>query len=425
MKYLRILFVLGLLSFAAAPVLHADAAAPEKPVAADVQPGNETRAKASGPRVHTPELMEHLVDGLLERFHADTDQNTPIRYGICAAILVFTFLLRHLVTNIVFSLLGRLAKHTETTLDDELFAALNTPVATLVTVIGGVGALKALKLSESADNALAYAYTVAFCLVVFWLLFRAFNTVLDHMHELAKQKQMGVAAFMPWIKKSAITIFIIFGALLTAQSLGWDVKAFLAGLGIGGLAFALAAQDTIANLFGSVVVAIDQPFKVGETVQIGAHQGVVEDIGLRSTKIRTTAKALVVIPNKTVAAESVTNLSRFTQRRIDQMLGLTYDAKPAQLEAIVEDIRKLITDTDGVEAKSVVVNFVSFGASSLDIQVIYLTITPDFQQHLKIRQEINLKIMKAIEARGLAFAFPTQTVQLDGPIARQLASGRS
>mgnify|MGYP000158754534 CR=1 FL=1 len=104
--------------------------------------------------------------------------------------------------------------------------------------------------------------------------------------EIALERQLGITPFLPWIKKTVITIVFVFGVLMIAQSLGADVKAFLAGLGIGGLAFALAAQDTIANLFGSVVVAIDQPFKIGEAVQIGATTGVVEDIGLRSTRIR-------------------------------------------------------------------------------------------------------------------------------------------
>src|SRR5207253_5245 len=124
---------------------------------------------------------------------------------------------------------------------------------------------------------------------------------------IARTKQMGIAAFMPWIKKTLVSLFVVVGVLLTAQSLGADVQAFLAGLGIGGLAFALAAQDTIANLFGSVVVAIDQPFKIGEIVKIGAHQGTVEDIGLRSTKIRLLDRSLVVIPNKSVASEAVIN----------------------------------------------------------------------------------------------------------------------
>ncbi|MDX2186062.1 MAG: mechanosensitive ion channel family protein [Opitutaceae bacterium] len=385
----------------------------------------EAASRTASPKVdQTTELLEHVVDSILARFDVDSDENTPTRYAISAGILLVTFLLRRVLTSIVFSVLGRLASKTETTLDDKLFASLRTPTAMLVVVIGGVGAMKALKLSDSVDQTLGYVYTVAFSLVLFWILFAAFNTVLDHLNSVAQQRQMGVAAFMPWIKKTLIVIFFIVGALLTAQSLGADVKAFLAGLGIGGLAFALAAQDTLSNVFGSVVVAIDQPFKVGETVQIGPHIGTVEDIGLRSTKIRTLGKSLLTIPNKTVAAEAVTNLSRFTARRVEQTIGLTYNTKAGQLEEVVDEIRKIIATDDGVDPTSPIVQFSSFGASSLDIFVVYLTRTADFAEHLRVKQRINLAIMRSVEGRGLSFAFPTQTIQLEGPLLERYLEER-
>jgi MscS family membrane protein len=229
---------------------------------------------------------------------------------------------------------------------------------------------------------------------------------------------------MPWIKKTLIVVFVIFGALMTAQSLGADVKAFLAGLGIGGLAFALAAQDTIANLFGSVVVAIDQPFKIGETVRIGAFTGTVEDIGLRSTKLRAVDRSLIIIPNKTVAAEAVTNLARFTERRVEQVIGLTYDTSSEQLEAIVEDFRTLILAESEVEEDSVQVFFRDYSASSLDIWLVYVAKDADFKKHMRLRQRINLAMMRAVQARGLSFAFPTQTLELGASAAKSLMGRR-
>ena len=267
-----------------------------------------------------------------------------------------------------------------------------------------------LKFPPGADQSLGYLYTGAFSLVLFWGFLRAFDTVLDHLQEIAHQKQLGLAPFMPWIKKTLITIVFIFGVLMIAQSFGADVKAFLAGLGIGGLAFALAAQDTIANLFGSVVVAIDQPFRIGETVKIGTSQGTVEDIGLRSTKIRLTDRSLVIIPNRTVANEAIVNLSRFTGRRVEQVFGLTYDTTADQMQAIVAEIRGLIDAEPGVNAAETHVYFRDLSASSLDIWVAYVVQDPDFAAHLALRQRLNLAIMRAVEARGLAFAFPTQTV---------------
>ena len=378
--------------------------------------------KSGVPR--TPDLLEHLVDEVLGLFNVGSSGNTATHYAIFALILVGVILLRRFVTTIIFNRLKRLAAKTETTLDDKLFPALEGPVTTFVMVTGIFAAVKVLKLSETTDRTIGYGSTVAFSLVVFWGLLRAFGAVLDHMHEVAREKQMGVAAFMPWIKKTLVAIFVVIGVLITVQSLGFNVSTILSGLGIGGLAFALAAQDTIANLFGSIVVAIDQPFKVGETVRIGANTGAVEDIGLRSTKIRLIDRSLVIIPNKLVSSEAIINLSRFTQRRVEQVIGLTYDTTPDQMTAIVEDVKGIILAETEVNAESVMVFFRDFSASSLDLWIVYATKGPDLQEGLGLKQRVNLAIMRAVAARGLSFAFPTQTMHLDGPVAKQWVGGK-
>ena len=372
-----------------------------------------------------PDLLEYMVDVVLQLFHVKTGENTTTHFVICFLFLAGAILLRRFVTTIIFNFLKRLASKTETTLDDKLFPALEAPVATFVMVTGIFAALKVLKLSETVDRSIGYGSTVAFSLVIFWALLRAFNAVLDHAAEIAKERQMGVAAFMPWIKKTLLALFVVIGVLITIQSLGYNVSTILSGLGIGGLAFALAAQDTIANLFGSLVVAIDQPFKVGETVKIGANTGTVEDIGLRSTKIRLVDKSLVVIPNKLVSSEAITNLSRFTQRRFEQVIGLSYDTPPDQMKLIVEDIRRLILSEAAVDANSVMVFFRDLSASSLDLWIVYVAQGPDFQQGLALKQRVNLEIMRLVAARGLSFAFPTSVMHLDGPIAKQMVAGKS
>jgi MscS family membrane protein len=380
---------------------------------------------AKSATTRAPDLLEHIVDVVLQWFHVKTGENTTTHMVICCLFLAAAILLRRLVTTIIFNLLKRLAAKTETTLDDKLFPALEAPVATFVMVTGIFAALKVLKLSETVDRSIGYGSTVAFSLVIFWGLLRAFNAILDHASEMAKERQMGVAAFMPWIKKTLVALFVVIGVLITIQSLGYNVSTILSGLGIGGLAFALAAQDTIANLFGSLVVAIDQPFKVGETVKIGANTGTVEEIGLRSTKIRLVDKSLVVIPNKLVSSEAITNLSRFTQRRIEQVIGINYDATPEQLRFIVEDIRQCILAEAAVDTNSVMVFFRDLSASSLDLWIVYVAQGPDFQQSLALKQRVNLEIMRLVAARGLTFAFPSSVMHLDGPIAKQIAAVKS
>lgn len=401
----------------------AAAATPPSPEAAQQATNTQAAAAIASGQAEAPrsDFLEHLVDVILAAFDVRSSGNTWQHYSIAALLLVGSFLLRRIVVTMVFALFRKLASRTRTTLDDKLFPAIEEPAKTLITVVGAFAALKVLKLSPETDNAVRYVSTLAFSFVVFWFLLRAFNTILDHMHEVARNRQMGVAAFMPWIKKTLVVIFFVFGVLMIAQSLGANVRAFLAGLGIGGLAFALAAQDTLANLFGSVVVAVDQPFKIGEFIRIGSYAGLVEDIGLRSTKLRAIDKSLITIPNKTVAGETITNLARFTQRRVEQVIGLTYDTPAEHMDEIVQEFRDIILAESEVDPTSVMVFFRDYSASSLDIWIVYVAKDPDFEKHMRLRQRINLKFMRSVQARGLSFAFPTQTLHLEGEAIRKIA----
>lgn len=419
----------SLASFAADAPAPAAAPAGESPKATPPTEQERVAATAAAAatvaarEVDTPDFLEHIVDLALGIFDIrQTGENTVMHYVVAGVLLIAGLLLRRIVTLFFFRQLQRVASRTETTLDDKLLPALEAPAATFVMLVGIFAALKVLKLTGELDRGISYGSTVAFTLVVFWGLLRAFGALLDHGQEIAQKKNLGVAAFMPWIKKTLIALFAVIGVLMVIQSLGFNVRAILAGLGIGGLAFALAAQDTLANIFGSIVVAIDQPFKLGEFVQIGPHSGAVEDIGLRSTKLRRADKSLIVIPNKTVAAEAVTNLARFTRRRNEQVIGLTYDTTPDQMTAIVGDIRGILTAEPEIDKNSVMVYFRDLNASSLDIWVVYETPDPDFQKHMRVKERMNLAIMRAVKARGLSFAFPTQTIEFAGPLAEKMAA---
>lgn len=372
-----------------------------------------------------PDLVSHAVDLALEAFGVANEGNTWRHYLIAALILVASYVFRKVFTRLVFGSLRKVTARTKSTLDDELFTSLQAPVGAFIAVFGAVVAVKVLKLSPDAEAARIYIQTVAFAVVTLWFFLKAISAILNHLHVAAKAREMSVAAFMPWIKKSLFALILIFGVLLVAQQLGADVKAFLAGLGIGGLAFALAAQDTLGNVFGSVVVAVDQPFRVGEFVQIGAHMGTVEDIGLRSTKLRTPQRTLIAIPNRTVANEAINNFGRMTERRVEQTIGVTYGSKPEQVEGLLEDIRALLKNDPDVHQDFIAVNFINFGAFSLDIQIIYFAADTDLRKSFVLRERINLALMRLVLARGLSFAFPTQTVEFAGPVAERLAAARN
>lgn len=389
--------------------------------------GAQTDQTADSAAAAAKTAAQREVTDVLERFVSWLHQFFPgiddklFHWIACGIVLLAAILLRHVITNVIFHYLKKIASKTETTLDDKLFPALETPVATLVMVLGIFAALSVLQLTEHSDRLVSNGATIAILGVILWGVIRAGGAILDHLEEVARAKQMTVATFMPLIKKTLFVLAIVIGLIIIADSLGAKVGALLTSLGIGGLAFALAAQDTIANLFGSLVVVMDQPFKVGDAVKVGANIGSVEDIGLRSTKIRLVDKSLLVIPNKMMATEAITNLSRFTQRRVEQTIGLTYNTTPDQMEAIIGDFRTLLKAEPAIDPASVVVVFSNLSASSLDILVVYVTVSADAMQWLLLKERMNLALMKAVAARGLSFAFPTQTVQLEGEVARKLA----
>jgi MscS family membrane protein len=370
------------------------------------------------------DVLEHFVDWLQLRLFPDGDHSELIHWIACGVLFVAAILLRRVVTSIIFRGLKRLASKTETTLDDKLFPALEQPVAAFVMVLGIFAALTVLKLTPAVDNLVSHGAAIAILGVLFWGLLRAGGAVLDHMEEIAHDKQIGIAHFMPLIKKALAALVIVFGVLMGMKSLGVDVGAVLTGLGIGGLAVAFAAQDTIANLFGSFVVVLDHPFKVGDYVRIGSAEGTVEDIGLRSTRLRSGDRTQIVLPNKTAAAETIVNFTRMPQRRVDQTIGLTYNTTPEQMEGVLADIRKIFAEDPGVHQDFVTINFTTFNASSLDIQITYFTADPDFRRHLAVRERIKLKLMRAVAGRGLSFAFPTQTFHVEDEVARKLTGFR-
>lgn len=327
-------------------------------------------------------------------------------------ILLAAVLLRRLLVAAVFKVLKKLASRTASQLDDKLFTGLEAPLSAFLLALGTFLALAILNLDPQIDRVMLWLFQVTIMTVIFWGFLRATDIVADHLHEQAKDKNLGITPFIPLIKKTLRVFFVVIGVILIIQNMGYSVGSLLAGLGIGGLAVALAAQDSLSNFFGSLVVAVDRPFKLGDFVQIGANMGTVEEIGLRSSRLRTPQRTLVTIPNKMMANEVITNFSVMSQRRVDQTIGLTYDTTPEQMEAILDDIRTLLKNDPGVHQDFLAVNFLGYGASSLDISIIYFSADPAIVQSFALRERINLAIMRAVYARGLSFAFPTQTLHV-------------
>jgi MscS family membrane protein len=298
--------------------------------------------------------------------------------------------------------------------------ALEPPAAVFVMLCGLVAAMSIVPFWESVPNLVWLGERGALTAVVLWGLACAGGAMIDHFADGVRARKLHVAAFIPLIKRTLAACFMVFSVLVVSESLGFEVKTFLAGLGIGGLAFALAAQDTIANLFGSLVVVMDQPFYVGEFIRVAGFEGTVEEIGLRSTRLRTAQRTQIVIPNKTVAAEVITNLTRMPQRRVDATIGVSYDTPIESLQAVLGDLRLLIRSDPGVHPGQVVVSLGELADSSLRIQLLYFTSDPDWEAHLAVRERLNIAILRTLAARNVTIAYPTSVMHLDGPIARQI-----
>lgn len=394
------------------------AAAAATVVAAASQP-------AKAPVLTQQSTMERGLQWTKELLLLRIGDNAGGRILASFAVLFAAVVLRRLVLMVVFAFLQKLASRTTSQFDDRILAALRGPASGAVLVVGVFLSLTILELPAELDRVVLLAFKAGVLVVVFWAFMRAIDVVADVLTEVAKEKDLGIATFAPLLKKTARFFFMVIGVILIIQNLGYSVGSLLAGLGIGGLAVALAAQDSIANFFGSVVVATDRPMRVGDVITIGSHTGTVEEVGLRSTRLRTREKTLVTIPNKMMANEVIENFSAISRRRVQMTLGVTYEATADQMEAVLSDLRKVLREDESIDQNEMqVVHFNAFGASSLDILVIFYAKTGDYVESLEVREKISLKLMRTVLARGLSFAFPTQTLYLEGEIARKLAASR-
>jgi len=308
--------------------------------------------------------------------------------------------------------------------DHLLAEAASKPIGLLL-LLGGLGlAVAALRLPTD-PNVRAFAYGALKVLAaadLVWFLFRLVDVLVGYLTRIAEHTDSKLDdQLVPLVRKALkVTIGVVCGVWVV-QLLGYSVSSLLAGLGIGGLAVALALQDTLGNFFGSIFIFLDRPFAVGDMVKVDDVEGVVEHIGFRSTRIRTWPATLVTIPNKHVADVKIDNWSKMPKRRVFQTVGVTYETTADRMEQAVAAVRGILEADEGVDQDFLVVRFSDFGASSLDITVIYFTKAVPYADHLATKERVNLAIMRALAGLGLSIAFPTRTVYFEGDVAKALA----
>jgi MscS family membrane protein len=313
--------------------------------------------------------------------------------------------------------LRRLLRRTPTRWDDLLLAQTSAAVTLLFSVGFGALLLPLLGLRPGAyagaRSVLAGFATVA----VFWVLWRAVDVWAHFLEERSWAANNPSARSLLAATRNLLRVFVaVTGLVATLAALGYPVATVLAGLGIGGIAIAFGAQKTIENLFGSISLAADQPFRVGDFVKIeDVVTGNVERIGMRSTQVRTLDRTLVSIPNGKLAEMRIESFGPRDRIRLACTLGLVHETSDAQLRAIVAGIEKLLREHPRIWPDTITVRLAAIGAHSLDVEIVSWFATSEWPVFLECRQEALLGFRRIVEAQGSAFAYPTRTVHVVDP----------
>lgn len=246
-----------------------------------------------------------------------------------------------------------------------------------------------------------------------WLGHRLVHIVAYYLRERAENTVSKFDDIMiPLISKTAFVLVYLFGVVLVLSALTVDVTGLLAGLGIGGLAFAFAAKDTLANFFGSIMLVLDRPFDIGDVITTGEIEGVVVEVGFRSTRIRTFYDSIISVSNGDLVNRPIDNKGKRRYRRLSTTLGLEYDTPPEKIEAFCEGIRQLILAHKFTRKDNFNVYFVGYGASSLDVQLMVFWETGDYAREQAEKHRLNIDILRLAAELEVNFAFPTTTVHL-------------
>jgi MscS family membrane protein len=330
--------------------------------------------------------------------------------GIFLAILIGSISDKLLAWMLAKNVARWKRKHPEyEALDETILRPLGLMAMALMWWFG----LGALGLPDGALVVLSVAVKMLVSISTVWSAFRLVDMVYVLMLSRAMRTENKFDDLLvPMVSKSLKVFVVVVGAIFTADNLNIDVTSLLAGLGLGGLAFALAAKDLLGNFFGSLTVLLDRPFHIGDWVIIGDVEGSVEEVGFRSTRIRTFYNSLVTLPNSNLTTTTIDNMGARRYRRMKAMLGLTYQTPPEKIDAFCEGIRELVRLHPYMRKDFYHVYFNEYNSASLDILVYVFWETPDWNTELRERHRFLLDILRLAKQVDVDFAYPTQTLYL-------------
>ena len=325
--------------------------------------------------------------------------------------LVLAWIVGRLAGRLTSWVLRRLVSRTDVTWDDEIVRRLHAPL-TFGWTIGIVWTTRSgLDLPEKIHALMGRGLRAAMVLGIFWGLLRAVDVVAAALgHSEWSKSNPSSRSLVHLGGRVAKTLIAAMGVITVVADLGYPVASLIAGLGVGGVALALASQKTVENLFGAFSIGFDQPFRIGDFVRLENMVGTIETLGLRSTRIRTLDRTLVTIPNSALSEMKTESFTARDRIRLACTIGVEYGTTAAQMRQVLEGLGGVLKEHPKFWTEGYMVRFKEFGASSLDIEVMAWFTTADWNEFVAIREEILLSFMEVVEKAGASFAFPSQTV---------------
>ena len=341
--------------------------------------------------------------------------NTLHDWLISLIIIAAALLLNKIIILLNKHFIQKLTAKTKNRLDDILFRMLQAPVLLGVLLFAIWIAAKRLELGVQVEKAVYLSFKVLTVINATWFVARLVNALLEE-YLAPKAADKNTLKYldihlMSILRRAILGIIWSLGIIMALNNVGVNVGTLIAGLSIGGLAFALAAQDTIKNFYGGFTIFTDRPFRIGDRIKVDGFDGFVEEIGMRSTRIRTLEKRVITIPNFKLVEASVENISEEPMRRVLIKLGLTYNTTPDKMTEAMKILNDMPNRVENVSEKDIMVAFTDFSNSSLDITFVYF-IQKDADV-VQVPSKVNFEILRAFNEAGLQFAFPTQTVYLE------------
>ena len=336
--------------------------------------------------------------------------NTIENWGISILIILGAIIIVKLLSLLGKKVIKPFVTGTDNHLDDVIFYSLEAPVKFAIILLGIWIAIHRLVYPDSFVKVVDNAYSILIVLDITWFFGRLFSSLLQVYW--GKQSNGQANKMMPIIKRTILVIVWLIGIVMALSNVGVNISALLGTLGIGGIAFALAAQDTVKNVFGAFTILTDKPFSIGDTIRVDSYEGTVVDVGVRSTKIMNYDKRIITFPNYKITDTSIVNISSEPMRRVVLNLGLTYDTTSEKMKEALELLKSIHKRVENVSSNpsDIVAVFTEYSDSALVIMYIYFIEKQG--DILGVTSNMNMEILAAFNKAGLNLAFPTRTVYI-------------